>query len=238
MIKVAILDDEDIYLQKEREISEQYFLKKGIECRVETFQNPDWFLMGSGEEAYDIYILDVEMPGKTGLEVARAIRRRYPDSAVLFVTNYIEYAVEGYEVNAYRYIPKQVLREKLIQAYDMLLPGILSREEQYYIIAKRGNMEKIWYADLYYLYKDGKYVVLCHRRGESRVRKTLIELHKELNDREFLMVDKSYVVNIKHVMKIEGHDIYMRNGMKIPVGRPRLGEIQKAVMDYWLKGKK
>ena len=107
------------------------FQKKGLVCTIETFQNAEWFLGGLGEEQFDIYILDVEMPRKTGLEVAREIRKRYPEPVLIFATNFADYAIEAYEVNTYRYIPKEVLEEKLKAALDALLPQILEREEKY-----------------------------------------------------------------------------------------------------------
>lgn len=233
MIKVAVLDDEKMYLQRAQRVSEEYFEEKGVACKIETFQNPEWFLLGIKDEVYDIYILDVEMPGKTGLNVAREIRRLYPEPIILFVTNYMDYAVEAYEVNTYRYIPKSLLEEKLVQAYETLLPKIQEQEEKHYVIEKRSSVEKLSYADIYYLQKDGKYVIIFHRGGESRVRKPLTEVYEELNSGEFLMIDKSYAVNIRHIMSFKDHVLHMRNEVQLPVGRTRLMQIKQAVAEYW-----
>ena len=59
------------------------------------------------------------------------------DPVFIFVTNHVDYAVDAYEVNTYRYIPKGVLTEKLPQALGTLLPSLQLKEEQYYIINKR-----------------------------------------------------------------------------------------------------
>ncbi len=136
MISIAIVDDELMYLEKEKRITEEYFQKKGQDCHVELFQDPVWMMGGLEEEHFDIYVLDVEMPEKSGLDVARKIRQFYPDPVIIFVTNYMDYAVDAYEVNTYRYIPKGVLADKLIAAYDTLLPKLLEREEKYYVIEK------------------------------------------------------------------------------------------------------
>ena len=60
MINVAILDDEAVYLDKEKEITEAYFREKQEDCRVDTFQSIEWFVSGLKETCYDLYILDVE----------------------------------------------------------------------------------------------------------------------------------------------------------------------------------
>ena len=233
MIKVMILDDESIYLEKEKNITESYFAGHGIECHIETCQNGEWFLSGLKEEMYDLYILDIEMPGKNGLEIAREIRKQYAEPFLIFATNYTDYAIEAYEVNTYRYIPKKYLEEKLPEAYESLIPFLLEKEEQYYIIEKKGEIEKIAYSDIYYLRKEGKYVVISHKNGESRVRKSLAQVQEELDSREFLLIDKGYVVNLYHVMKIKGYEAYMKDGTRLPVGIAKSASIKRAISDFW-----
>lgn len=233
MITIAILDDEKIFLEKEKAITEKYFSQKVLECRIDTFQNADWLVMGLEEEQYDIYILDVELPKKSGLEVAREIRSHYPDPVIIFVTNFIDYAVEAYEVNTYRYIPKEIMEEKLESAYDTLIPKILAREEKYYVVEKRTIMSKILYEDILYLKKDKRYTVLTYRGGEVRIRKSMADVFQELNSPEFLIIEKGCIVNIRHVMGLKGCMMRMRDGTLLSVGEPRACEVRKVISRYW-----
>lgn len=233
MIRIMILDDEELYLKKVKTLTEEYFAEKGISCKIDAYQSVEWFLIGMKEEAYDLYILDVEMPGKNGIEVAKEIRKLYPEPMIIFITNYIDYAVEAYEVNTYRYIPKMVMDTKLPAAYDTLIPIILKKEERYYIIEKKGEIDKIPYSDIFYLRKEGKYVVFVHRRGESKVRKPLALVLEELDSIEFLLVDKGHAANIKHIMKLKNHELYMRDGMILTVGEARFRGVKKAILDFW-----
>lgn len=75
MIRIMILDDDEMYLKKEKDITEQYFAEKNVDCTVTTYQNVEWFLLGLNEEKFDMYILDIRMPGENGIEAAREIRR-------------------------------------------------------------------------------------------------------------------------------------------------------------------
>lgn len=233
MIRIMILDDEAIYLEKERKIAHSFFARKGIEHRIEVFQSWEWFIAGLKEERFDLYILDIEMSGKNGLEVAREIRRYYADPTMIFITNYMDYAVDAYEVNTYRYIPKTKMEEKLPEAYESLLPELMKREEQYYVIEKKGEIEKIAYSDIYYMRKEGKYVVIVHRFGESKIRKSMIHFQEELKSREFLSVDKGMMVNIRHIMKVKDYEIFMRDGVRIPVGITKYTGVKNAVADFW-----
>ena len=71
MISIAIVDDEQMYLDKEKRITEEYFRRKGQECRIELFQDAEWLLCELEEKKFDIYVLDVEMPGRNGLDAAQ-----------------------------------------------------------------------------------------------------------------------------------------------------------------------
>lgn len=125
------------------------------------------------------------------------------------------------------------IEQKLMEAYDALLPQILEKEEKYYVIEKKMDVEKIEYRDILYLKKDGRYTVLIHKRGESRVRKALAVVLEELNSPEFIYIDKGCIVNIKHVMGLKEHMVRMRDGMRLPVGTPRLSQVRQAIADYW-----
>lgn len=129
----------------------------------------EWFLLGLTEEQFDIYILDAEMPVKNGIEVAKEIRKLYPEPVIIYVTNHLNYAVEAYEVNTYRYIAKDTMEKGLNAAYETLLPILLAKEERYYIVKKRSELEKIAYSDIFYVKKEGKCAVIVHRNGETSV---------------------------------------------------------------------
>ena len=216
MIRIMILDDDEMYLKKEKDITEQYFAEKNVDCTVTTYQNVEWFLLGLNEEKFDMYILDIRMPGENGIEAAREIRRFYPDPIIMFITNFVDYAIEAYE-----------------QAYDALLPGIMEKEERYYIINKRNEVEKLAYSDIFYMKKEGKYVIFVHRRGEVKIRASLSTVEKELNSKEFIISDRGYLANIQHVMKMKGRDLYMRDGNIITVGRERFKGVREAILNYW-----
>lgn len=233
MIRIAILDDEETDLQKEKEVTEQYFRSKKIECDIATYQNVGWFLMGLPEEKFDLYILDTEMPEKNGIEVAKEIRKVYPDPVLIYITNYLNYALDAYEVDTYRYIPKDKMEERLKFTYDTLLPILMQREERYYTIKKRSEIEKLAYSDIFYVKKEGKMVVFVHRNGETSIRTTLAEVEKSLNAKEFIMSDRGYLANVRHVMKMKNRNLYMRNDNIITVGRERFKHVRQAILEYW-----
>ena len=234
MINIAIVDDNRVDLNEEVQITEEYFRKKGLLCRVEPFEDPDWMIRGLKEEQYDIYIMDIRMEKMDGIEAAKRIRAEYPEPIIIFATNYQEYAIEAYEVNTWRYIQKRKLKEKLTEAYDALLPRLLEQENEVYVIEKKSNVEKIFYDDIYYMEKDERYTVIHCRNGQKkRVRKAIGDVYQELATEEFIRLSKGFIVNLRHVMSMQNHRILLRNGETVVVGASKLTEVRKRIASYW-----
>lgn len=70
----------------------------------------------------DAALLDIDMPGMNGLELAARIKARWPDTAIIFLTGYSQYALEAFEVYASGYLLKPVRREKLEDSLDHAVP--------------------------------------------------------------------------------------------------------------------
>ena len=235
MLKIAVLDDQEVYLNSIEIITRNCMLEQGISYEIFTYNSPEDLLYDIEEDnKYDIYLLDVELPTTSGLEVARKIREKYYEPIIIYITNYVEYAVEGYEANAYRYIPKKMLEQKLPEAYASIYPSIENKKKEFYIIEKNHKLERIAYEDIFYIKKDEKYILLVHKHGISRDRKTMAEFMESVKSYDsFIGVDRSYVVNVLHVMSLKNQQIILRNGDVIPISKPKLSYVKKEIMRIW-----
>lgn len=235
MLKIAVLDDQELYLNSIEVITRNCMLEQGISYEIFTYNSPEDLLYDIEEDnKYDMYLLDVELPTTSGLEVARKIREKYYEPIIIYITNYVEYAVEGYEANAYRYIPKKMLEQKLPEAYASIYPSIENKKKEFYIIEKNHKLERIAYEDIYYIKKDEKYILLVHKHGISRDRKTIAEFIESVKSYDsFIGVDRSYVVNVLHVMSLKNQQIILRNGDVIPISKPKLSYVKKEIMRIW-----
>lgn len=236
MVRIAILDDTESDRRKIEAVLRCYFRGKepAYEYEISLFSKSEILLLELEEKKYfDLFLLDMEMPDCTGLQVARKIRQYYQESFIIYVTNYVEYAIEAYEVNAYRYIPKVMIEEKLPKALDTLLPKIVQLDKRAYIVERDSGVEKIFYRNIFYIRKEGKYITIVHRNGEIRLRKTLQEIFSELNAEEFYYIDKSYIVNIRHILSCQKGQVNMRDHTILPVSRPRYQAVREKIAAYW-----
>lgn len=235
MLRIAVLDDQQEYIEKIKIITKKTMFKLGYQYSIQDYICSEQLLDDlEDNKQYDIFLLDVELPGQSGIEVAQNIRKIEAYSAIIYITNYVEYAIQGYEVNAFRYISKHTLDTKLPEAYEALCQYIIDIKANFYTIKKNHQIERILFQDIFYLEKAGKYVLIVHKRGCSKVRKTLAELFKEFQDAaSFIIIDRSYIVNMIHIMSLKDGKIFLRDGSILPISQNRLDRVKNEIINYW-----
>lgn len=238
MVRIAILDDSDQDRSRMDHITKQYFMENSKPYEVSQFSKSSALLDALlHKKYYDLFLLDVEMQEISGLEIARKIRMIYMEPIIIYVTNHVEYAIEAYEVNAFRYIPKVMLEEKLPMAFQALLPKLDLIDQRTYEVETENRIEKILYRNIFYIQKDKKDIVIVHRGGKSRERKTLREIFEVLHSAEFIYIDKGCIINILHVQNCKRDGVYMRDGITLAVSRPRQREVREEIFAYWREQK-
>lgn len=236
MLQIAVLDDEEFYIEQIRKLTKESLVAQGLAYELKAYTRArNLFDDLDDGMSFDIFLLDMELPEMTGIDVARRIRKEHMEPALIYITNFVEYAVEAFEVNTYRYIPKSLLNERLPEAFASLCPEILEKRREVYVIEKNHELDYIPYQDIYCLKKEGKYVLLVHKRGESRARKTLGEVLEEMyaaGKKQFLMIDRGCVVNIFHIMSLKEQQIVLRDGSILPISKPKLNQVKAQIMEY------
>ena len=123
-LKCLLLDDELPGLTYLRRLCEQI---PGLEV-VKAFNDPEKFVESLPELEYNLCVLDIEMPGISGLEVAKLLK----NTPVIFTTAYKEYALEAFDLNAIDYIQKPIQKERFERAITKAFKLIGSKEEKKY----------------------------------------------------------------------------------------------------------
>ncbi|MDE5696150.1 MAG: LytTR family DNA-binding domain-containing protein [Lachnospiraceae bacterium] len=188
----------------------------------------------AAQKYFDLFFLDVEMEDQAnGIELAHKIRCRYQEPVIVYVTNHLECAPEAFEVNAYRFIPKRMLADKLSDVLDHALAVIDQIDQRAYVVDTPDCVERILYKNIVRIEKDGKYINICHRNGTCRERKTLTEVMDVLKSAEFIYVDKSYIVNLRQIESIRKDQLMLKDGSTLRISRPRYKKVREQLIAYW-----
>ena len=107
IIKIAICDDEMIFAEKLKTIVEFYCDEKQIPYVVDLYRSGEEFLADNIKMMkYQILFLDINMGETNGLQIAKELRKLSRETFLIFVTAFINYTIEGYKVDAIRYLLK------------------------------------------------------------------------------------------------------------------------------------
>ena len=235
VIKIAICDDEEKSVALHEHIVRECLQSEGIGCEITTYTQSQNLLYDITDDAffYDLILLDIEMPGISGMEIPQQIKGYLPNVRIIFVTSHTEYAIDAFELSIFRYVSKNNLEVKLTAAVIDAAKLIELEAGQEYTIQTANRMEKIAYKDIFYIQRDGKNASIVSRAGTSKVRKSLQQVFDELNAPEFIFIDRGYIVNIVQIMKISDSIAVLKNGEQLPISRSHLQEVKRQINQFW-----
>lgn len=237
MIRIAVVDDEkamrDMVCKCINEVIEE-----NISVEISEYPSGESFLeqIMNGER-FDILLTDIQMSEMNGMELGKEIRKANSEMYIIFITSYAEYAVESYMIEAYQYILKQDLEYRLPDVARRLIRMIDLDSKQFRMLKINEGTVKLYYKDIIYIYKDkgGKYVTFVTVDNEYRERIPLRQVFEELKSKTFVMVERGYIVNMKHIHRLSGDTIYLENNQSVKISRAKLVDVKKEINLYWGK---
>ena len=235
VIKIAICDDEEKAVALHERIVKSCLQSQGIGYEITTYTQSRNLLYDITDDGffYDLILLDIEMPGISGMEIPQQLKGFLPNVRIIFVTSHTEYAIDAFELSIFRYVPKNNLEVKLAAAVVDAAKLIELEAGQEYTIQTASRMEKIPYKDIFYIQRDGKNASIVSSIGTSKVRKSLQQVFEELNTPEFIFIDRGYIVNIIQIMKISDRTAILKNGEQLPISRSHLQEVKQKINQFW-----
>lgn len=235
MLHIAICDDEEHMVQSNAAITQDCLNQARIAGEIKTYTRSDNLLCDITEDHfyYDLILLDIEMPGKSGMELAACMKPALPDVKIIFITSHIEYAIDAFELSIFRYVPKSDIKKRLPLAVADALRLLSLEEGKVYTIRTSSRLEKIPYKDILYLERDGKNVSIVTAAGTSKVRRTLQQVFEELAAEEFIFIDRGCIVNLIHVMQVKNGTAVLKDGTALPISRSHLPEVKAQINHYW-----
>ncbi len=231
MYRLAICDDNQTDAAYLRALLERWAVSADIAMKIESFPSAEAFLFRYEEDkSFDLLLLDIEMGQMSGVELARRIRQHNRLVQIIFITGYMEYIAEGYDVEALHYLLKPVTEEKLRAVLDRAAQRLESREKALCLSVSGATM-RIPLREIRYLEVQRNYVTV-HGQEAWTVKKTLNELEEEL-DESFCRIGRSFVVNLHYVRKITRTQVILKDGGELPLSRKFYEEMNRAMIHYF-----
>lgn len=240
MLQIAICDDNIEELSNMVQLLNLYRASKNFSCDYAVFPN-GFELISTLEKGkrFDIYCLDIIMPGIMGIDVAKEIRDYDKAAPILFFTSSPEFALQSYSVRAINYVLKPISKEKLFITFDEMLEQIKSQKDEDAIIVKSNDgIQKILISNLTFAEVIGRNV-LYHLRSGKVIECTepfSSACEKLLKYGCFMKPHRSFLVNMQYIDTIENHQVTLQTLSSVPVAQGKAREIKQQYLSYQMEG--
>lgn len=229
-MKLAMIDDEITMTDQIQEYLARFQEESETEIQADIFHDPRVFL-GSYHKEYQLILMDVEMPGMNGIELAREIRKVDEKVIIMFITNMAQYALHGYEVEAIDYVIKPITYQDFALKMKKAQRYIYRDTDRQIMLNTTEEKVLIKVSEIFYIEVIRHYLNYHTAQGIYQVRGAMKEEEKKFAQDHFARCSQSYLVNLAHVMSINGNDVVV-NGEAIPISRNKKSEFVNTFTRY------
>ena len=154
----------------------------------------------------DLIFFDIEMPGLSGMDVAKKVREYDKHTTIVFVTNLAQYAIEGYSVNAFDFLLKPINYSSFELKLDRVFHELHHHmDENFITIGNKQGITRLNVNDILYVEVKNHDLIYHSLKEEYRIRSTMLKAVEELSQYHFELCNACYLVNLKYVNRIENN---------------------------------
>lgn len=217
-IRIAVVDDQEDCVNSLKNNLDRYAAEHNCEFSIHVATNSMEFVTNYVAD-YDIIFLDVVMPKLDGMKAAASIREIDKGVCIIFVTNYAQYAIRGYEVQAFSYILKPFLYGNFVLTMDKALRYYNTKRNNFLTVQTAEGILRFSLDELMYVESQEHYLHYYGTEQTIRKRGKLSEVENLLCDKGFSRCSVSYLVNMRYIRKIESTAVILRDGTQILISR-------------------
>lgn len=231
MYKISIVEDSKKDMAAIRNYINTYFHDINEPYELFEYYDVETFLNTYSCDS-DIVFMDIELPGMNGMRGAAKLREIDKSCILIFVTNMIQYAISGYEVEAFDYIVKPITYKVLLTKLKRVFNHIDQNRNDYIYLREDGRIKKISFKDIIYV-EIQLHSLMYHLIGKTiNTSGTLNNVEKQLNGKNFVRCNSCYIVNMRYVKEVRIDSIVMDDGTELSVSRRKKKEFLEAYSAY------
>ena len=232
MLKIAVCDDENLFTEELKELLSGYMIEKGLVFEIDTYSSGEALVdLGIEIVQYTAVFLDINMEKMDGIKTAEMIRKASREVFIVFVTAYVDYSLEGYQLDVVRYLLKgnANFQSKVNECMDAILDKM-----NYSVIKKRFEFKEgrkeIALERLLYI-ESNMHILEFHVMEDAMKVYTMYEtlnvFETRLAENDFIRIHQSYLVNAKHIKNVVRCKAILTNGVELSIPKARYTEVKK-----------
>lgn len=241
MIKLAVCDDEAEQREAIGNLLREYAASRPSPAIKISIFSSGQDLLAAAEECggFDLYVLDIVMPGLSGIELGVRLRELYADGTIIYLTISPEYAVDSYAARAFYYLMKPAEPDKLFPVLDQAVAALEKKRAACVAVRTKDGLERVRLDEIVYAELTGRTVRYHLADGSSLDSLTVRSPFQEetaplLADQRFFLCGASFAVNLFYVTAVEKGFLRMDGGARVPLARGLAAQAKRRWSDYWL----
>ena len=233
MVQIAVCDDEHSVRKQIRSMLEQYAEETGRSFQITEYPSANELIQDYRAQ-FDLLFLDISMTGIDGMAAAREIRRLDPVVCLIFVTSMMQYAVEGYAVQAFGFVLKPLQYAKFSFTLEKAIHHLDARRmaEKTVLLHSHGQTERLTVSDILYCEVTNHSVTVHLHSGPRSYRIQMKEIEELLAPYGFFRPHGSYLVNHQAIERIGTNSLLLKNGETIPLAQHKRKAFMAQLTSY------
>ena len=220
LLRIGICDDEQNWHEKAKCVIEKY--AESIACPVELalFYGKEEMLSYEGAPL-DAVFMDIELEEENGIEVATLLNEKWPDCAIVYVTNYLFYATDSYQTEHIYFVLKDQFEKRIAAIFDKLFHMREQAEKKLVFEVIGGTNKEVSLSpkEILYFERDKRRTQIHTTWGKYEIWDKIGEIEKRLPELDFVRCHNSYIVYLPAVRELTMTSIVMKDETVIAVSR-------------------
>lgn len=229
MINVCIVEDEKEQAKLLHNYINHYAKSKNLQLNV-NYLSDGIDLVDDYRGQFDIILLDIQMKHLDGMAAAQKIREIDSDVIIIFITSTVQYAVQGYTVDALGYVLKPVPFTQFSQLFDKAIARVHTKQNHVYIKVTANDKQIKLDCDLVYYIESQRNNVIIHCKDVDYVTVGPLKRYEEmLTGHGFSKCHNAYLINLSYVEAVQKEEVLLTNEITLPISRARKKEFMAAL---------
>lgn len=237
MFRIAICDDESLFTEELERLISSYMMEKGLVFKIDAYSSGEALVnLGIEVVRYTVVFLDIHMDKIDGIRTAEKIRKVSRDIFIVFVTAYVNYSLEGYRLDAVRYLLKgnanfqSTVNECMDAIINKMNYSVVKKEFDFKEGTKKISLERLLYIESN-LHKLRFHIMEDHLTVYTLYGK-LDTLEEELTENGFIRIHQSYLVNKKYIENVKRYKVILSNGVELSIPKVRYTCVKEQFILY------